>query len=347
MDQMYGVSYSEDSLMHYRTKGSRNGYSTDPNYKPIGQKAQGPMAVPAASSWTPTMRANLAQQGIYTTSQASQQYMRARNQVAQQAKATEQRQQSQALQNRFNSSQSQFIGSQRPQTKPKTEQPKPGPRTPQEYANFMQQQAAQEASQKEKEEKARKRQVAMQRVGWLAGKAAEGIGNAVKTSIGTGLELANQKAEEMTAKERAKKAEARMQQAQYKKLRDEGRAYERSLQSAQKEKERLQQAKYKNARDEGRAYERSRQSVYSKAKGAAHYKVEEGKRAVNKAVRAGKKTLSEVSADVKKKGRDTLAKLGVGEAARDAGRIAERAKEAVSGALEKGRKKAANIRKRR
>lgn len=314
MDQMYGVSYSEDSLMHYRTKGSRNGYSTDPNYTPIGQKAQGPMAVPASSSWTPTMRANLARQGIYTATQASQQYMQSRNQVAQQAKAAEQRRQSQALQNRFNNSQSQFIGTQKPQTKPKTEPPKPNPQTPQEYARIMQQQAAQQASQKEKEEAARKRQAAMQRVGWLAGKAAEGIGNAVKTSVGTGLQLANQKAEEMTAKERAKKEEARLKQAQYKK-----------------------------ARDEGRAYERSRQSNYSKIKGAAHYKVEEGKRAVNKAVRAGKKTLGEVSADVKKKGRDTLAKLGVGDVARDAGRIAERAKEAVSGALEKGRKRATEI----
>lgn len=28
-----------DYLMHYRTKGSRNGYSKDPNYTPIGQKA--------------------------------------------------------------------------------------------------------------------------------------------------------------------------------------------------------------------------------------------------------------------------------------------------------------------
>ena len=227
MDQMYGVAYSEDFLMHYRTKGSKNGYSSDPNYKPIGQKAQD------------------------------------------------------------------------------------NPRNMQEYAAIMQRQAAQQASQKEKEEATRKRQVAMQRIGWLAGKAVEGVGNAVKTSVGTGLQLANQKAEEMTAKERAKKEEARLQQAQYKK-----------------------------ARDEGRAYERARQSAYSKAKGAAHYKVEEGKRAVNKAVRAGKKTLSEVSADIKKKGRDTLAKLGVGDAARDAGRIAERAKEAVSGALEKGRKKA-------
>lgn len=29
-----------DYLMHYRTKGSRNGYSKDPNYTPIGQKAR-------------------------------------------------------------------------------------------------------------------------------------------------------------------------------------------------------------------------------------------------------------------------------------------------------------------
>ena len=27
-------------LMHYRTKGSRNGYSKDPNYTPVGQKAK-------------------------------------------------------------------------------------------------------------------------------------------------------------------------------------------------------------------------------------------------------------------------------------------------------------------
>lgn len=30
-----------DYLMHYRTKGSRNGYSKDPNYTPVGEKAQG------------------------------------------------------------------------------------------------------------------------------------------------------------------------------------------------------------------------------------------------------------------------------------------------------------------
>lgn len=226
MDQMYGVSYSEESLMHYRTKGSKNGYSMDPNYKPVGQKAQD------------------------------------------------------------------------------------NPHNMQEYAAVMQRQAAQQASQKEKEEAARKRQVAMQRIGWLAGKAAEGIGNAVKTSVSTGAQLYNQRQEQAHAEERTLKAEERLKQAQYKKL-----------------------------RDEGRAYERSHQSTYSKAKGAAHYKVEEGKRAI----RAGKKTLSEVSANIKKKGRDTLAKLGVGDAARDAGRIAERAKEAVSGAIEKGRKKATKL----
>ena len=31
----------DNYLMHYRTKGSRNGYSKDPNYTPIGQKAEG------------------------------------------------------------------------------------------------------------------------------------------------------------------------------------------------------------------------------------------------------------------------------------------------------------------
>ena len=31
-----------DYLMHYRTKGSRNGYSKDPNYTPVGQKAMTP-----------------------------------------------------------------------------------------------------------------------------------------------------------------------------------------------------------------------------------------------------------------------------------------------------------------
>ena len=30
----------EDELYHYRTKGSKNGISTDPNYTPIGQRAQ-------------------------------------------------------------------------------------------------------------------------------------------------------------------------------------------------------------------------------------------------------------------------------------------------------------------
>jgi hypothetical protein len=35
-----GYSYG-GYLKHYRTKGSRNGYSNDPNYKPVGQRAQG------------------------------------------------------------------------------------------------------------------------------------------------------------------------------------------------------------------------------------------------------------------------------------------------------------------
>lgn len=38
----YGGRYTYGgSLKHYRTKGSRNGYSNDPNYKPVGQKAVG------------------------------------------------------------------------------------------------------------------------------------------------------------------------------------------------------------------------------------------------------------------------------------------------------------------
>ena len=38
----YGGKYTYGgSLKHYRTKGSKNGVSTDPNYKPIGQKAVG------------------------------------------------------------------------------------------------------------------------------------------------------------------------------------------------------------------------------------------------------------------------------------------------------------------
>ena len=32
---------NENELKHYRTKGSKNGVSTDPNYTPIGQKAKG------------------------------------------------------------------------------------------------------------------------------------------------------------------------------------------------------------------------------------------------------------------------------------------------------------------
>lgn len=32
-----------DYLMHYRTKGSRNGYSKDPNYTPVGKKAMDPL----------------------------------------------------------------------------------------------------------------------------------------------------------------------------------------------------------------------------------------------------------------------------------------------------------------
>lgn len=38
----YRGTYEGNSLKHYRTKGSKNGYSKDPNYKPIGEIAQGP-----------------------------------------------------------------------------------------------------------------------------------------------------------------------------------------------------------------------------------------------------------------------------------------------------------------
>lgn len=43
----YKGTYEGKSLKHYRTKGSRNGYSKDPNYKPIGQPAKGD--VPSAA----------------------------------------------------------------------------------------------------------------------------------------------------------------------------------------------------------------------------------------------------------------------------------------------------------
>ena len=36
-----GVNLNGDALMHYRTKGSRNGYSKNPNYRAVGQKAKG------------------------------------------------------------------------------------------------------------------------------------------------------------------------------------------------------------------------------------------------------------------------------------------------------------------
>lgn len=38
----YRGIYNGNTLAHYRTKGSRNGYSKDPNYTPIGEKARGP-----------------------------------------------------------------------------------------------------------------------------------------------------------------------------------------------------------------------------------------------------------------------------------------------------------------
>lgn len=38
----YKGTYEGNSLRHYRTKGSKNGYSKDPNYTPIGEKARGP-----------------------------------------------------------------------------------------------------------------------------------------------------------------------------------------------------------------------------------------------------------------------------------------------------------------
>lgn len=39
-----------DELYHYRTKGSKNGISTDPNYTPIGQRAQGPAYLPGSTA---------------------------------------------------------------------------------------------------------------------------------------------------------------------------------------------------------------------------------------------------------------------------------------------------------
>ena len=36
-----GVNLNGDALMHYRTKGSRNGYSKNPNYRAVGQRATG------------------------------------------------------------------------------------------------------------------------------------------------------------------------------------------------------------------------------------------------------------------------------------------------------------------
>ena len=41
MANYYGNRGNGSSLRHYRTKGSRNGYSKDPNYNPVGQKATG------------------------------------------------------------------------------------------------------------------------------------------------------------------------------------------------------------------------------------------------------------------------------------------------------------------
>ena len=41
MANYYGNHGNGSSLRHYRTKGSRNGYSKDPKYKPVGQKASG------------------------------------------------------------------------------------------------------------------------------------------------------------------------------------------------------------------------------------------------------------------------------------------------------------------
>lgn len=41
MANYYGTNSNGRTLMHYRTKGSRNGYSKDPNYRPVGQQAQG------------------------------------------------------------------------------------------------------------------------------------------------------------------------------------------------------------------------------------------------------------------------------------------------------------------
>ena len=38
----YRGTYEGNSLKHYRTKGSKNGYSKDPNYKPIGDVAMSP-----------------------------------------------------------------------------------------------------------------------------------------------------------------------------------------------------------------------------------------------------------------------------------------------------------------
>ena len=36
-----GMNLNGEALMHYRTKGSRNGYSKNSNYRPVGQRATG------------------------------------------------------------------------------------------------------------------------------------------------------------------------------------------------------------------------------------------------------------------------------------------------------------------
>lgn len=270
---IYLASFSDDveSLQHYRTPGSKNGETKYPGlYQPIGKKAD-------PTNWqnmSAQQKQNLTNQGLKTSDYAAE-YERAKARTAQsieELKAAEERR-------RIN------------------------PRNTAELMAYQKRQA-------ELQQRQQQRQQTNQAIGNAIARGATAAGNAIARGASGLHEYAVNQRDKRQAEANAKKNEARLQQVQYNKMRDEGRKATRDAQSA-----------------------------YSKAKGAAHYKLEEGKRAMRKVG----KSLGETSTKARQKGREVLGKLGVGDYARDVGRIASNAKTSAKNAWEKGKKNASDL----
>ena len=300
-EPIYLASFSDDeeSLQHYRTPGSKNG---ETKYPGLYQ----PIGKKAAYPGVMTRQANdnLRAQGLTTQGEREAAYQRAREQVAQ---ATAKPSKPQA-----------YTG--------------PNPRNTAELMEYQRRQA-------EIQQRQQRRQQTNQAIGNAIARGATAAGNAIARA-GSGIhEYAVNQRDKRQAEANAKKNEARLQQIQYNKMRDEGRKLTRDLDVARKNEARLQQVQYNKMRDEGRKATRDAQSAYSKAKGAAHYKLEEGKRAMRKVG----KSLGETSAKARQKGREVLGKLGIGNYARDVDRIASNAKASAKNAWEKGTERAQDI----